>query len=339
MTLLFITHRINEEDTDLAFAIQWVEMFRHFGMEVIVICAEKKVFHNQFPVFCLCGSKGFRKILSALKFFLLIHRLKYDRVFLHMNPRWIALGGVYWRVKKIPVYLWYTHYAMNFYLWLCEKVVKRIFAATKQSIPMYENNPKKIITGHGIDADFWLNYDSNISRQNNHHLLCVNRISRSKRIEIALNALMLLPDDYTLTIYGPILDHSGEKYFNELKAFINNNKLQSRVFFASSAPMRQLRGIYPCYSVLINMASETIDKTVIEAMCCGVFPITTKRNAEAIGIFDAPENDSPKEIARFIKELSPYSEERKDRLQKIVKRKHNLESTVEKMLEYIKEGK
>ena len=63
MTLLFITHRINEEDDDLAFTIQWIEMLRRFGVKVVVICVEKKVFHNQFPVFCLGGSKGFRKIL------------------------------------------------------------------------------------------------------------------------------------------------------------------------------------------------------------------------------------------------------------------------------------
>jgi glycosyltransferase involved in cell wall biosynthesis len=338
MTLLFITHRINEDDDDLAFTIQWIEMFRRCGVKVVVICVEKKVFHNQFPVFYLGGAKGFRKILSALKFLLLMHKLKYDRVFLHMNSRWIALGGIYWQVQGIPVYLWYTHYAMHFYLWFAEKIVRRIFVATKQSIPMYEGNFKKIVTGHGIDTDFWFNYDSSIVRQDKRHLLCVNRISRSKRIEIAIEALACLPEYYTLTIYGRALDASDAKYFNELKDLVRAKNFQSRVFLKGSVPMAQLRTIYPRYSILINMAPETIDKTVVEAMSCGVFPITTKRNAEAIGIPDAPEKDAPREIARFIEDVDSYSEKRKRDLQEIVEKKHSLEKLIKKMLKYIEEG-
>jgi len=339
MTLLFITHRINEEDEDVTFAIQWIEMFRRYGLRVIVICVEKKVFHGQFPIYCLGGAKGFRKILSVLKFFWLIHKLKYDRVFMHMNPRWIVLGGPYWWIRRIPTYLWYTHYTMHFYLWFAEKIVKRIFVATKQSIPMYEGNPKKIVTGHGIDTNFWFDYDPTIVRLDKSHLLSVSRISRSKRIEIALKALTFLPDYYTLTIYGKPLDSADEKYFDELKTLVDNNNLQPRVFFRGAVPMHQLRSIYPRYSVFINMAPETIDKTVVEAMSCGVFPVTTERNARAIGIPRAPADDTPEKVAQFIESLEPYSEERKKTLQRIAKNNHDLERLVKIFLSYIEEGK
>lgn len=339
MTLLFITHRINEEDDDLAFTIQWIEMLRRFGTRVVVICVEKKIFHNQFPVFCLGGSKGFRKILSTLKFLMLIFSLKYDRVFMHMNPRWIVLGGWYWWLRRIPVYLWYTHYAMHFYLWLSEKIVKRIFVATRQSIPMYEGNPKKVVTGHGVDTDFWFDYDSRIARYDKKHLLSVSRLSGSKRIDIVIRALTYLPKDYTLTIYGRPLDSDDREYLSKLKKLVESHSLQSLVYFRGSVSMYKLREIYPRYSVIINMAPETIDKTVVEAMSCGVLPVTTKRNAQAIGIDRAPESDDPREVARFIEQLSPYSEERKRKLQGIVKSNHDLEGLVKKFLSYIKDGK
>jgi len=338
MTLLFITHRINEEDDDLAFTIQWIETLKRFGVKVVVICVEKKVFHDQFPVYCLGGARGWRKILSALKFLKLIFSLKYDRVFMHMNPRWIVLGGWYWWLRRIPVYLWYTHYDTHIYLWLSEKIGKRIFVATKQSIPMYEGNPKKVVTGHGINTDFWFNYDKTITRKDKTQLLSVSRLSKSKRINIGIETLIYLPQDYTLTIYGRALDSDDQKYVKELKKLIENHHLQSRVFFKGSLPMLELRSVYPCYSVIINMAPETIDKTLVEAMSCGVFPVTTKRNAEAIGINSTPEGDSPKEVARFIEELPSFSEERERKLQEITKNKHDLERLVKKFLVYIEKG-
>ncbi len=338
MTLLFITHRINEEDDDLAFAIQWIEMFRRFGVEVIVICVEKKVFHDQFPVYCLGGARGWRKVLSSLKFLKLIFTLKYDRVFMHMNPRWIALGGWYWWLKRIPVYLWYTHYATHVYLWLSEKIAKRIFVATRQSIPMYEGNPKKVVTGHGVDTDFWFNYDKTVIREDKTHLLSVSRLSRSKRINIGIEALTHLSEDYTLTIYGRTLDPDDREYLEELKILVESRNLQRRVFFKESLPMYKLLSVYPHYSVIINMAPETIDKTVVEAMSCGVFPVTTQRNAEAIGIGQAPESDEPEDVARFIENLPPFSEERKNKLQEIAKNNHGLERLVKKLLSYMEKG-
>lgn len=339
MTILFITHRINEEDDDLAFTLQWIEMFRRFGMNVIVICVEKKKFHNQFPLYCLGGADGFQKIISSLKFIWLAGTLKYDRVFMHMNPKWIILMGWYWWIKKIPTYLWYTHYTNHFSLWLSEKIIKRMFAATPQSMPKYKSSPKRIITGHGIDTNFWFQYNKNIPRYDNTHLLSVSRISASKRIHIGIKALSHLPKEYNLTIYGRILDIDDEKYLNELKVIIEELGLQDRVFWKGSVPMKELREIYPLYSIMLNMAPETIDKTVIEAMACGVFPVTTNRNAEAIGLFSAPESDSPESVARFINNIGSYSEERNKNLQSIIKKNHDLERLVKILMSYIKNGK
>src|SRR4029077_9428208 len=100
--LLFVTQKIREDDDDLAFVILWVKEFIRQGFHVEVICLEKGAFDDSFPVHSLGKESGGGKIARALKFLRLIATLKYDRVFVHMNPEYITLGGWLWFVRRKP---------------------------------------------------------------------------------------------------------------------------------------------------------------------------------------------------------------------------------------------
>lgn len=332
MKLLFITHKIHEKDDDFAFASLWVREFIRQGFEVEVICLERGVHSGGFAVHSLGKEKGAGRIEVLARFWRLITTLKYDRVFVHMNPKWVAAGAFYWRIKKTPVYLWYTHYTMHLPLRISHWLCKRLFGATVESMPQYNNDPKKVVTGHGIDLGFW-NADilPREKRRPISDLLSVHRICRSKRLHLAIGALEFLPAEYNLTVYGRILE---QDYYQEVKELIKQLNLSDRVHFMGSVPMPELQKIYPHYQIMVNMAPETIDKTVIEGMYAGLQPVTTKGNAKAIGLPDAPE-DAPRAIASFILNYNLLSVEE---LQKIVQEKHSLEALVRKMGEYIREG-
>src|SRR3989344_8947726 len=184
MKLLFITQKIHKNDDDLAFTILWIKEFVKQGLDVEVICLEKGDFNNDFPVHSLGKEMGFGKLKRVLKFFQYIFTLKYDRVFVHMNPEYITLGGWFWFLRRIPVYLWYTHYKTHIHLKLSGIFCKRIFAATKQSLPQFDDNEKKVVTNHGIDVDYWiLGYNSELKNEDvRYNLLSVHRICRSKRL-------------------------------------------------------------------------------------------------------------------------------------------------------------
>jgi len=210
-----------------------------------------------------------------------------------------------------------------------------MFAATKQSLPQYEGNPKKIIPGHGIDIDFW----TQGTKHNNHKvsefdLVSVHRICRSKRSEIAIQALLHLPKEYNLTLYGRDIE---KDYYKELQDLVAKHKLESRVRFAGPVPMHTLRGVYGNYRLMINMAPETIDKTVLEGMLFGVYPVTTKGNSVAVGLPVFPESDEPETVAQFILERS-WERYSKEELTKIVKDRHSLETLVKNMSTYIMPG-
>lgn len=364
LKLLFITPKIKEDDDDFAFTSLWAKEFSRQGFEVTVICLEVGKHSLPFPVYSLGKEEGWPFWRWFLRFQKLILTIPHDRVFVHMNPRWLAAGAWYWWVKKISTYLWYTHYTRPLSLKIGDKIVKRMFAATVDCLPQYNNDPRKVVTGHGIDLDFW-NVPEVLEEQKESatHLLAVHRISRSKRIDIVLRALMLLPKEYTLTHYGRPQDpRSDPEYYEEIKRLADSPELKGRVHFMGSLPMPELRKIYPRFRVMANMVPDTIDKTVLEAMYCGVTPIITAGHAKAIGFPNSPVNDSPEALAEYIKNLSACADAdrsaslsasapaqagaqagmklmSREELRKIVSEKHSLSGLVKKMGEYIKEGK
>lgn len=335
MTLLFVTQKISQNDDDLGFVILWIKEFIRQGIDVKVICLEKGDFDSSFDVFSLGKEKGSCFWVRVFRFLKFVFTLKYDRVFIHMNPEYITLAGWFWFLKGTPVYLWYTHYKMHIHMFFAGVFCKRMFAATAQSMPQYNGSAKKIVTGHGIDFDFWIKNKEILTNNNNpKKLLSVHRLCRSKRVELGILALKYLPEDYSLTIYGRDVE---KDYVKELHELINKESLENRVIFKGPTEPENLKDVYSSHRLMINMASETIDKTMLESMLFGIYPITTKANSFAIGLPVSIKKDVPKEIADFI-----ISEKWKDYdvsyLDKIVKDNHSLSALIEKMNKYISLG-
>lgn len=333
MKLLFITQKIHEKDDDLAFTILWIKEFIKQGVEVEAICLEKGDFDGSFPVYSLGKEAGVGKIGRIFRFLKYILTLKYDRVFIHMNTEYVTLGGWYWFLTRKEIYLWYTHYTMHFHLWLTGLLSKRMFAATKQSLPQYEGNQKKVITGHGIDVAYWEDIERKNYKPNKYDLLAVHRICRSKRLELVIMALKYLPLEYNLSIYGRDVE---KDYHQGLLEIVKKEGLEKRVNFMGAVPMEELKLVYQKYGMMVNMASETIDKTMLEGMMFGLYPVTTPGNSKAIGLPIWPEGEKSEDLAKFILEgVEKYPEKY---LKDIVKENHSLEALIRKMNKYIKNG-
>lgn len=339
LKLLFITPRIDESHDDLAFASLWAKAFADAGYDVQVICGIKGKNTLPFPVYEVGGEQGKHRLATFLKFQKMITTLSYDRVFVHLGQRWLGAGAWWWWLRRIPTYLWYTHYTNPLSLKIGYRMIKRSFSATDKSLPQYEGSPKKIVTGHGIDTHYWdLPELPDSERFDGKHLLAVHRVARSKRLDIALRALALLPEEYTLTHYGRRQDPNNPDevtYFDELQEIIRNNHLEHRVKFMGSVPMSELRNVYPRYRTFINMVPKTVDKTVLEAMYCGLNPVVTREHADAIGLRDAPRDESPEAVADYIQHMPELTRED---LRRIIDAKHSLAHLVETMSEYIRAG-
>ncbi len=328
MKLLFITQKLHEQD---AFGILWINEFRRQGFEVTVVCLEDRVSPQPFEIFSMGKEKGCGKIRQVLRFWKLIMTLPYDRVFLHMSPVWGMLGAPVFIARRKLTYLWYTHYKLSFSMRITGWYAKRLFCATAQSLPQYEGSPKKIVTGHGIDLSVWLKRENNTI--NSRELLMVHRLSRSKRVEIILEAMTKL-SDYTLVIYGI---EAEKDYADELKNHVEKLALHDRVTFRGTVPMTSLPSIYQSHRLILNMATETIDKTMLEAMTCGCYPIVTRRNAEAIGIPVAPD-DTPEGVASCILQYSEQAPITAEEMYQVVEMRHSLHHLIKQMSSFILPG-
>ncbi len=341
MSILFITQKLHGQD---AFGALWIREFIRQGFEVEVICLEGSQQQFEFPVHSLGKEHGASRLKSVLTFWRLILTLKYDRVFIHMAPVWYLLGWKWWFIKRTPTYLWYTHYKMQWGVRLFGWFGTRFFCATSQSLPQYSNSKKKTVVGHGIDLHVWMKR-RNLA-QNPYRLLVVHRLSRSKRLELSIEALTHLDPKYTIDIYGI---EAEKDYVAELHQLVDRLGLRSRVTFHGTIPMARLPEIYVRHRLILNMASETIDKTMLEAMTCGCYPVTTKANAAAIGIMEALPEDSSQAIAAFIQKYADQhvsdgirSDFRiaatEEGMYRIVEEGHSLVGLIRKMGEFIQKG-
>ncbi len=339
MKLLFITQKLHGQD---AFGVLWANAFAARGYEVTVLCLEwqpekmREVLPGvdiKFQVLSMGKERGVGRMGQILTFWKHITAHKSDRVFVHMAPVWGLLGAPVWIIRRTPAYLWYTHYKMQAGLWLMAMYGKRLFCATEQSMPQYAGSPKKIVTGHGIDRTFWPRRENHTTEP--HKLLVVHRLARSKRAELCIQSLMHLSTFFTLDIYGQEVEPD---YAAELKVLVRDLGLSERVRFLGSAPIKDLPEIYASRKLILNMASETIDKTMLEAMTCGCYPVTTVRNAAAIGIPGAPAMDTPEAIAAFIKQALEHAPLTAETMDQVVDQRHSLRHIVEVMDQYMHSG-
>lgn len=336
--LLFITQKFHGQD---AFGALWVEALQARGYAVEVVCLEwrpeeaARVLGRtlSFSVHSLGKEHGYGRIRQILRFLRLASRLRYDRIFIHMTPIWGLVGAPVWILRRIPVYLWYTHYKMQPGLLVLGWYAKRLFCATTQSLPQYEHSPKKIVVGHGIDLSFWKRRDNRC--EDPWSLLVVHRLSRSKRLELVIRAMAHLPPEATLHVYGIAAE---PEYVRELHALVQELSLVDRVTFHGTLAMKELPEVYVRHRLILNMASETIDKTMLEAMTCGCYPVTTARNAQAIGIPIAPGSDEPQAIADCARACLADASLSPEEMYGIVAKRHSLTALMERMDAFIRPG-
>ena len=209
MKLLIITQTVDEGDQLLGFFISWIKLFAGKFEKITILCLNEGG-HSLPPnvgVVCLGKNRGKSKLRQFFNFQFSIFNLRndYDAVFVHMNPIWVVLGGPFWRLANKKIFFWYTHKSVTPKLKIAEKLADVIFTASKESFRLPSRN--LIVTGHGIDTNFFKPDPTNDQQQttNNLRLLSVGRISPVKNYETLIGAAKLLKDegtDFSVTMVG-----------------------------------------------------------------------------------------------------------------------------------------
>ena len=343
MRLLIITQKIDISDDNLGFFHRWVEEFAKHCESMIIICLQKGGYNLPSNVRVLSLGKELEignwklGILKKLKYifnfyqYIRQERNNYDAVFVHMNPEYILLGGLFWRIFKKKISLWYAHGTVTWRVWAAKFFSHIIFTSSKSGFRL--SSPKLIIIGQGIDTDlFRPNLEKKVDTKL--RIISVGRIAPIKHYEQIIEAAIILNNKnipFEITIAGQPLIAKDQEYFKSLQKQVARNNLNSKIHFIGPIPFNKVADLYRNYDLFIN-ASDTgsLDKAVLEAMASGLIILTANEAYKDIIPPQCFISHDPKEIAASIIQAANGE---KISMREYVIKNHGLKSFIAKISE------
>jgi glycosyltransferase involved in cell wall biosynthesis len=275
MKLLIFTQKVDRDDSNLGFFHIWLSEFAKNCESVKVICLYKgkSGLPPNVEVFSLGKERGFLGPILLFNLFKFLYKTRgsYDLVFVHMNPIYLVLCGWYFKLKKIPVYLWYVHRSVDLKLKIAIFFVEKIFTSAKESFGI--DTDKVIYVGHGIDMDRLPNtlhaYNKDIL-----NIAHVGRVTKIKNIETLINTVFLLKEKgikFNLYLYGDCVTKQDIEYKNGLEAIIDEKGIKNSVFFEGGVLYQDLPKKLLNSHITVNMTPPGgMDKAVLESIVLGI---------------------------------------------------------------------
>jgi glycosyltransferase involved in cell wall biosynthesis len=274
MKLLVITQKVDKEDSILGFFHRWIEEFANHTEKVTVICLEEG--RHELPPNVEVLSLGKEKTKSKLKYitafyrYIWLKRHEYQEVFVHMNPEYVVLGGLLWKIWHKNISLWYVHRQTNFKLRVAEILAGIVFTSSPESFNLKSKKVKYL--GHGIDTKKFTFSEKTFDKPLS--LLYVGRITKIKNIDTIFNGLRNLLDNgikiESLSLIGEPITQKDQIYTQELHVLAKNLSLETYIKWLNSVPNYKMSGIYSEAQISINASPDGgMDKSVLESIASG----------------------------------------------------------------------
>ncbi len=336
MKLLICTQKVDKNDPILGFFHRWIIEFAKYFESVIVICLQKGEYDLPQNVEVLSLGKEVQKNTQDLihniqnRFNYMVQcyayawneRANYDVVFVHMNPVYIIFLGPIWKILKKKIVFWYTHKHVDFKLRIAEKIVDKIFTASKESFRL--KSKKVEIVGHGIDTDFFV--PGSIRENNTVTVISVSRISPTKNQLFMIQAIEMLKQKKIFTnliIVGGPITSDDYLYDKKIRDYVVKQDLSGIISFIGPVAPIDIPMLYQKADIFLNLSSTgSLDKAVLEAMSCNLQVITSNEAFSSIFTTVHMTDNTVVDIASKIEAMSKISPDVDAR--EYVVRNHNL---------------
>lgn len=349
MRLLFLTQVLDEEDPILGFTHDWVAALAERTDGVVVVAG--RVGAHRFDGSVVVRSLGKEENLgraARLRRFLGHVRAGLgdegaDVVFAHMVPRLALAAAPLARAARVPLFLWYTHKGVDWSLRAAARVVEAIFTASDRSLRL--QTPKKRIVGHGIALRRFRPGEG----ERRFDAVSVGRIAPAKdplTIVRALGRLRRAGRRLRFAFAGGTLLSADDAYQARLRAEIGRLGLEEDVVFLGAVPYPRVAEVYASSRAFcLPSRTGSVDKALLEAMACGLAPITSNESlvdvlgAEA-GRFLFEAGDDRALAERLAQWLDLSEEERRSigaRMRAVVERSHSLDRLADRLVAEIGE--
>ena len=308
MKLLIITQKVDINDDNLGFFHDWLKKFASLAdIKVIANYVGKYELPENAKIYSLGKENGTRKIIKILKYQWLLLKLlpKIDGVFFHMCPEYVLGAGLLMKIFRKKTLLWYTHKSVNWKLKLAEKLVNKIFTASKESFRL--PSEKVEVTGHGIDLDKFKIQKSKVKKEIQNakfKIITVGRIAETKNLHLLIETAEILKSknfNFNIKIAGAPILESDKKYFEKLKEKIKEKELDGIIEFVGPIPNKDIAEFYQSGDLFANLSDTgSMDKTVLEAMVSGTQILVSN---EAFADILPNENKTTKDPEQIVKDI------------------------------------
>lgn len=288
MKLLIVTQAVDMEDPALGFFHRWIEEFAKHAERVEVMCLKegKHALPANVRVHSLgkpCSAKATQgagaRIKYVFRFCTLIWRLRheYDAVFVHMNPEYVVLGGLVWRLLGKRIGLWYVHKSVDLKLRAAVCLAHDVFTVSREGF--FLTTRKLRVVGHGIDTAAFRAPIGPFHKPL--RIVSAGRITPLKNLDALIDIVALLKErgiDAEATLIGAPALPSDEAYRESLKVRTKERGISDRIHFAGSAPHAQMPEQYRQFDISINLCpTGGMDKAVLESMAAGLLVFVSNR--------------------------------------------------------------
>ncbi len=345
--LLIITQKVDEEDDILGFFIEWIRRLSQRADHIYVICLFKGKYN--LPANVEVVSLGKEEAESDPKYLFRFYRYiwqlrdDYDSVFVHMNPMYVVLGGIFWRAFKKKIVLWYAHGNVSSILRVADKLTNVSVASTPEGYRI--KSSKLRVIGQGIDTEKFKNQNSKTKNTGDKFkIVSVGRISPSKDYETLVKAVQKLRNEGVTNFEVEIAGHPMTKksiiYLETLKKAIDNNNLADSFKLIGPIANKDLPPFLNSADLFVNMShTGSLDKAILEAMSCGLPVLTCNEALENVlgrhkDVLMYSKKDSRALAEKINSMINMPSEERaklSSALREIVVRNHNLDGFIDKL--------
>ena len=341
MKLLILTQKIDKNDPLLGFFQAWITEFAKHCDEVTVIGL--MVGDYELPKNVRVLSLGKEGGVSRMKYIFRFYRYiigergHYDAVFVHMNPIYVVLGGVLWKIMRKQIMLWFTHRNVDWQLRYSEKIADLVFTAAEQSFNI--RSPKVHIVGHGIEVKKFIMTPK--ERKAPLEILHMGRITKIKNCDTLIETAALLKKNLgpiSVSFAGETITKEDKDYKRHLDQLIIKYGLTDEVTFVPVG-YDQVAGFFERSDITVNLTpTGGIDKAVLS----GVIALrpTFVSNHAFVGIFKEhadrfifklrDPNDLSEKITAFLE-----SKDQREVMQELstrVQQEYSVERLIEKIM-------